>query len=304
MLNIGLPVYNGAQYITQTLDSLLSQTWEDFEIIISDNGSSDDTQNICQEYASRDPRIRYHRYPDNKGASWNFNHVYHLSDREYFKWAAHDDTCDPTYIERCLDVLKTDPSYVLAYPRTRIIDEHGVFVKDFTDDFHLEQDSPSARFWHYLKHYRHPRQCHPVFGIFRSQTLGKTGLLGNYISSDRILLGDIALRGKVAEIPEILFNSRFHAGCSVRAFSEYRDLIIWFDPTKRGKLQMQRWILLRELLRVINRVPLSLPQRTASSLLLVPWMMWNARGLGKDLVKGLLWPFINPWIKRQITVPE
>src|SRR4051812_43091384 len=98
-LSIGIPVYNGARYLRMTLDSLLAQTYRDFEIIISDNASTDDTELICRAYAARDPRVRYHRAPVNLGAPANYRRAFDLSTGDYFKWQNADDIIAPTFVE-------------------------------------------------------------------------------------------------------------------------------------------------------------------------------------------------------------
>src|SRR5208282_399437 len=99
MVSIGLPVYNGEAYLRQVLDSVLAQTFSDFELIISDNASTDCTEAICREYAAADARIRYHRQARNRGATWNFRQVALLSSGQYFLWTSHDDLLAPTYID-------------------------------------------------------------------------------------------------------------------------------------------------------------------------------------------------------------
>ena len=124
-VTIGMPVYNGERFLVETLESLLAQTYRDFEIVISDNGSTDGTRRICEAFARKDPRILYHREEENRGAAWNYNRVVALARGRYFKWAAHDDLCMPTYLERCVDALDSDPAVVLAYPDDQDIDEDG-----------------------------------------------------------------------------------------------------------------------------------------------------------------------------------
>ena len=101
-VSIGLPVYNGERYLREALDSILGQTFRDFELIICDNASTDETAAICADYAARDPRIRYHRQTHNIGATANFNHTFELARGAYFKWAAHDDVLAPTWLEKCV----------------------------------------------------------------------------------------------------------------------------------------------------------------------------------------------------------
>lgn len=104
-VSIGMPVYNGEKFIRKTLDSLLAQTFTDFELIISDNASTDSTQEICKEYAIKDSRIRYIRQSENKGGLFNFNFVLHQACGKYFMWAAHDDFWDSECVEKYVDIL-------------------------------------------------------------------------------------------------------------------------------------------------------------------------------------------------------
>jgi glycosyltransferase involved in cell wall biosynthesis len=105
-LTIGLPVYNGERYLAQALDALLAQTYQDFELIISDNASTDRTADICQEFVARDARVKYVRQRVNIGAGPNHNAVLTLARGRFFKWAAHDDVYAPTLLERCIEVLE------------------------------------------------------------------------------------------------------------------------------------------------------------------------------------------------------
>src|ERR1700693_4622631 len=110
MVSIGLPVYNGEVYLRQALDSILAQTFSDFELVISDNASTDSTEVICREYAAVDSRIRYRRQTRNRGVTWNFRQVVLLSSGKYFLWTSCDDLLAPNYVERCIEVLENDPS--------------------------------------------------------------------------------------------------------------------------------------------------------------------------------------------------
>src|SRR5207244_11742434 len=124
-LSIAVPVRNGGRFIGQTLDSLLAQNYSDFELIISDNASTDQTEAVCQAYAVRDRRIRYHRSSQDFGSARNYNYLFQQARAEYFKWAAADDLYAPEFVGRCTEVLEHDPSVVLASAKPRFIDEHG-----------------------------------------------------------------------------------------------------------------------------------------------------------------------------------
>jgi glycosyltransferase involved in cell wall biosynthesis len=210
-LSIGLPVYNGAQYLEQSLNSLLHQSYSNFELILSDNASTDSTGSICQAYAAKDKRIRYYRNEKNIGANPNFNRVFELSSGTYFKWAACDDIHDERFIERCIEVLDNEPSVVLCYTRTEQIDENGVSLGPLDFELDAASPSPNQRFYNMI-HVDH--WCFQIFGVIRSETLRKTPRLGQHYGADRVLLAEISLHGRFHEIPEYLFKRRNHGGTS------------------------------------------------------------------------------------------
>ena len=108
-VSIGLPVYNGEKYLSKTLENLLGQSFTDIEIVISDDGSSDRTQDICKEYSSKDPRVRYFRQGNNFGMPVkNFRFVLDNALGEYFMFASHDDSWNHKYIEELLNILDND----------------------------------------------------------------------------------------------------------------------------------------------------------------------------------------------------
>ena len=103
-VSIGLPVYNGERYLRESIDSILAQTFQDFELVVCDNASTDETARICEEYAERDPRVRYFRNARNIGGINNANLTFERSRGDLFRWAAHDDVCAPVLLERCVQV--------------------------------------------------------------------------------------------------------------------------------------------------------------------------------------------------------
>ena len=124
-VSIGMPVWNGEAFIRQGLDSLLEQTFGDFELIISDNASVDGTRTICEEYARLDARIRYTRNDANTGLQANFAKVLDLATAPYFMWGCHDDRWDPAYISEMVAVLDSHETVVLAGGNAGSIDQFG-----------------------------------------------------------------------------------------------------------------------------------------------------------------------------------
>ncbi|MGH9959496.1 MAG: glycosyltransferase family 2 protein, partial [Pyrinomonadaceae bacterium] len=195
-----MPVYNGENYIAEAIDSLLKQTFEDFELIIADNASIDGTEEICRSYARRDTRVRYVRNKTNIGAAKNCNLLVKISSGEYFKWAAHDDICAPDYLSRCVGILDRDPSVVLCHTQTAYVDDDGALLEadEATGAFidrhgcHWGVDTAkrmgsmkaSERFEDFLLR---TVNIFEIFGLMRRSVLEKTPLFRRYYAADRAL---------------------------------------------------------------------------------------------------------------------
>ena len=270
MASIGVPVFNGERYLEDALYSILAQTYSNFEVIISDNASTDRTQEICRDYQVQDHRIRYVRNEKNLGAARNFNRVFQLSSGEYFKWAAHDDLMDPDFLIKCVEALNRDPSVVLCYPRVRIIDESGKTLGHvhFKMD-HIASPRPQDRFKDLVMA---DIWCFEVFGLIRAKALEKTRLIAGFIASDRILRAELGLLGRFCEIPEYLFLSRDHPERSIRALPAHHLRAAWFDPNACSRVVFPHWRILLEYLKCVNRVPLSPYERRCCRVHLIRWL--------------------------------
>lgn len=265
-VTIGVPVYNGGSMFADMLESLLRQTYAAFQVVISDNASTDNTAEIARSYAARDPRVRYVRNEANIGAAPNYNRVFELAaPAPYFKWAAHDDLYGPTYLERCVQVLEDDPSVVLAYTIVDVVDETGQgrlreqasyrpgVIESYIDGLgrpgwtmgplHLaEQASPALRFSDFLNRMI---ACFPVFGVVRREALQRSTLHQSYYGSDRSLLAQLVLMGRFHQVPERLYINRYHKAASrVLSRGEQRS---WIDAKGGGRhpLLRQKWNILR-----------------------------------------------------------
>ncbi len=269
-LTIGMPVYNGANYLREALDSILAQTFEDFELVISDNASRDDTQNICRAYAARDKRIRYYRNSENIGGAANFNRVVELARGKYFRWACHDDVLEPECIEACIQVLEEDPLVILSYPLTIVIDEHGEPVPNpkHLRSLHLRSSEPHERLKGFFEQFKYGGKCDILFGVIRTDVLRRTALIGSYPSSDRILLAELALHGQFHEVQLPLFRRRDHPRTSMRAYRTMKERLAWFDPKNAGAVFLPEWQWTRAYVSAINRAGLS-PSEKARCLLVL-----------------------------------
>lgn len=261
-ITVGFPVYNGEKFIKEAIDSILNQTFKNFELIISDNASTDNTELICRDYAAQDPRIRYYRNEKNLGAAKNYNRVFELSESEFFKWANHDDIHDIQFLEKCLKALEKNSSAILAFPKSILIDEKGQHIEKLFYDLDINYTSSYKRIKRYYecswtKKIAGSKQKRtgvwmPIYGLIRAEALRKTNLIGNYISSDTILLEELALLGNFCLVPEYLFFKREHPQRSVRENLSFKERMLWFDTSKKSELVFPNWRILCEQFNVIN----------------------------------------------------
>ena len=282
-LCIGLPVYNGENYVAQAIESILAQTFADFRLIISDNASTDATEEICRSYSRRDRRIEYHRETQNRGAAWNFNRLVALADTEYFKWAAHDDLHAPEFAERCVAALDRTPRAIACYPAAYVIDEHGK-IQSLYRGAVIAAATPGGRFNVVA---RKPGLCHMAFGVIRLAALRATQLHGAYPGSDMVLLAELALRGEIVELDEPLFFWREHARRATRACGSDAELATWFAPDNAGRPPLVYWTLFANYLRTIARVPIPLAQKLLCAGVMARWFLGRARFLGAEAAHGI-----------------
>jgi glycosyltransferase involved in cell wall biosynthesis len=255
---IGIPVYNGANYLTAAIDSILAQSYGDFDLLISDNASTDGTEDICRAYARKDRRIRYIRQPRNLGAAANYNVLVRTSGSPYFKWAAHDDLLAPGFLAACVEVLDRDPTVVLASPASILIDETGAplpysperggmidgigvcwpVLPEKNDQ--LMASDPSLRFEAVMLNMV---MCVEIFGLMRRSALLRTSLQGPFGGADKVMLAQMSLLGRFWLGEETLFFRRCHAQqFSASASGTYRAA--WFSGRRESIFTQQIKLLL------------------------------------------------------------
>jgi glycosyltransferase involved in cell wall biosynthesis len=205
-VTVGLPVHNGENYLTQALDSLLAQTFTDFELVVSDNHSTDATEEICRTYAARDPRIRYLRQERNIGAIPNHNALVGEARAPYFKWAAHDDVYGPELLERCVAVLDQEPGVVLCHADKAVIDGGGTVVQEL--DYLLDTGSsdPVERFRSLVV----ADGADDEYGVMRTRVLRRVRPHDSYHHAGRPFIAEIAFQGRFHQVRERLYFRRDH----------------------------------------------------------------------------------------------
>lgn len=205
LVSVGLPVYNGGEYIRDTLDALIRQDYPNLKIVISDNASSDDTQQICQEYARRFPHVHYSRNDSNVGAARNFNKVFELSSGKYFMWAACHDLWEPTMVSRCVEPMEADPGVVLSFPLAAWIEPDGRQTEIEPSVLDTRTLDPASRFQVYLWGLRN---CYVIYGLIRADALRRTPMFMRTVAPDNIILAELSFLGPFALVPERLFYLR------------------------------------------------------------------------------------------------
>lgn len=279
-VSLGMPVYNGEEFIEEALASLLAQTYEDFELLISDNASTDRTGEICRDHASRDPRIRYRRNERNLGFAINQNSVIEHANGEFFLLTHHDDVRLPTYLERTIEVLDRDPGVVVCYTTTRDIDASGGFLPRRDPDLRVDADDHVARFRDII---RTDHICEADFGLTRVSALRETRLHGDYADSDRVLLAELLLRGRFHRLPECLFYRRAHANQSTAIAPNRQLRTVWYNPVHGDGIVLPHFRQLGEYLSAIGRAPIASGTRLSCYAAMCGWVGTNRKQLVGDI---------------------
>jgi glycosyltransferase involved in cell wall biosynthesis len=276
-LSVGLPVYNGANYLAESLEALLGQSFGDFELIISDNASTDSTPDICQHYAQQDSRIRFFRQPRNIGLCPNHNFAVEQARAELFKWASNDDLYARDLLERCVDALDGNPDVVLAHSWTAMIDSSGAVTK--ATEYPLATASPRA-----------PDRFRSLLfddggdddgGVIRTQVLRQTAMKESYHHADRTIIAELSLYGRFYQVPDWLYFRRDHPERAERACPTVRSRCANMDPRRADRLRNPLVRLYGEYIwgymSMIRRAPLSPADRRECYRNLVQWVASRAR---------------------------
>ena len=295
-LSVGLPVYNGETYVGQSIEALLGQSFEDFELIISDNASTDSTQDICRRYLKQDSRVRYIRHSRNIGLSLNHNFVLRQSRGEYFKWAAADDLYGRDLLKSCVDALDEHADVVLAHSWEAVVDEAGTVTQAM--DYPLATDSPRApdRFKGILfgssglfesgdpaapglirVDNRGVLRACDMYGVIRTPAMRKVTPLGSYHHSDRITICALSLHGRFHMTPDWLYFRRDTSDRTYNKSPKLRDRCEVNDPARKNRLLHPTARLVAEYfwayVDAIQHAPLSPADRRECYRNLTEWMM-------------------------------
>ena len=284
-VSIAMPAYNCERYIAQSLESLLGQSFGDFELVISDNASTDGTEDVCRRYAARDARVRYIRRSENIGGPGNFRYVFSQCRAPYHKWSTADDYWHPQFLDRAVAVLDAHDDVVLCYPHMRRIDLDGNPLGDYDDALHLMDDSPRARF---RELYRRLGLCNAHLGLIRRQVMLDTRLIAAHRASDYDFLGEVALRGKFWLLPEVMFFRRFHPESSswARASTEHQRR--YYDPGNRRDAGMHVTRRLLFQCGMVWRAPIGLADKLALTADVARWARYERHALVREVIAKVM----------------
>jgi glycosyltransferase involved in cell wall biosynthesis len=278
-VSFGVPVYNGHRHLRDTLDSLLAQTYSDFELIISDNASTDATPDICQEYASRDSRVQYHRQPENIGAPKNWNFVARKARGRYFKWSSASDSCRPDFLTTCVPILEDDPSIVVSFGETCYVDDEGQSVALPDRDVEVLDDSPNLRFRNICDRLSINNE---QYGLIRRDALMRTGLVRPYPHGDLVLMAELALLGKFKRVPSHVLVRRLDERDWTGMMSrEAFDSLFWPDSKPQVRFDLTRRHL--DYFRICFCHDLSLAERFKVTQYALRMAYWGRRKITAEL---------------------
>lgn len=282
-VSVGMPIYNGAATLRSAMDSLLAQSFGDFELIVSDNASTDGTWAMVEEYAARDARVVGLRQPLNIGANGNYSAVFRAARGRYFKWASSNDWCAPEFLERCVAHLDAHPDTVLVAPRTRLFEDMPETHADYSGDIALDDADPVARMVTLCSSLR---LNNAMNGLVRTDVLRRTPLIEHYQGADVVLLMQLALLGKIELLNEPLFYRRMDAATATRLMS--RDAVLRHHyPVRTWRSLFPRWRVTGGRFRALLSSGLP-PTDIARAL---PWLLretyWSSTQLRQDLIDAL-----------------
>lgn len=281
---IGLPVYNGQKYLGAAIESHLSQSYGDFILTISDNGSTDATQEICEDFARRDSRIRYQRSSENRGILWNHRQVMSAieSPEQYFRWAGADDIMGADLLQSMVGVLDSCSDVVAVMPDTKNIDEAGNIIGSMERSLDLQAADAYQRARDVLlANYQHV----VAYGLLRVSTLRAMRTKPDYIGWDPIFLWELALRGKIVQPAGPTLLRRFHAG-SISRVKKATEMRKWVEPNARAGMEFPHWTWNYEHWRALLHTPLRSREKLRITLFLARTTTWQRAALFRDVVQA------------------
>lgn len=285
LISVGMPVFNGERYLEETIRSVLSQSLDDFELIITDNASTDRTGEICTDYARQDARVVYYRNSENIGAARNYNRAFGLASARYFRWMNADDLCAPTLHELCVRALEDNPDASLVYGKTEIIDQDGELIEQYEDNLDLQETDIVERYRHFFESVG---LTNAIYGLMRTSAVRLTSLMGDgsYPAADTNFMAEMTLHGKFIELPEHLFQRRMHPKASSWNRDDDAEQIDFWNGAG-GAFQWPHWKKNFAYLRALHAAPVGRRDLWRLRLYILRRMLWIRGSLIGDVSREM-----------------
>ncbi len=281
---VGLPIYNAQKFIAAAIEAHLAQTFGDFQLVISDNASSDATPDICASYASKDDRVTVLRAPENRGLLWNHRRVMEAiqSPKQYFRWAGGDDIPEPDLFQTMVNILDTRPDVEAVVPKTKNIDDQGNIIRTLENSLDLQSEDVYERARKVLlANYQHVI----AYGLLRASTILSLRTGPNYIGWDPVFIWELALRGKMVQTEDAALRRRFHKG-SISRVKTSKELRKWVEPNHKAGVSFPHWKWAYEHFRAYLASPLTMRDRLKVGAFLGRATLWHRAELARDITQA------------------
>ncbi|MGH3853867.1 MAG: glycosyltransferase family 2 protein [Pseudonocardiaceae bacterium] len=253
LVSVGLPVCNGGEVFEGALRSVLAQEHEDLELVISDDASTDGTEEICRHYAQSDSRVRYDRQPENIGAPANVARVLHLARGTFLTWIGADDWLAPSYLSRCLERHAADDRLIVVTTQQVVLDEDGQARTCGFPGCTLASGRYLERFTEILRLLAEGcLPLNPVHGLLRWEPVAAI-LRPTMLGDGEVFAAKLALAGPWGQVPEVLT----HRGWTTSAPTTQLAVPAWQSRATNRRQY-------RELLAYLHQVPLTLAEQRAA----------------------------------------
>lgn len=262
LVSIGMPVFNGGARVGDALRSALAQTYPNLEILVSDNGSTDDTPEVVRSVAGSDPRVVVHRHDENRGGIWNWSFVLGAARGEYFAWLAHDDVLEPEFVARTADVLRGHADASVCHNHYQPVGPDGLPIGPVHVGTTATADDPRRRVAVALRAW----DLHAaIYGLVRRDLAVRSLPFPVVLSADLVYTARLAYLGKVLDVPHVLQRKSVPApGTAYRTDEQALAYLHPEDPPRPPLLARFRT------LAACARVPYDLDHDLRATLALVP----------------------------------
>ena len=293
-LSIGLAVRNGRHFVERCIESILSQDFTDFELVICDNASDDGTVAMLEDYARADPRVRLSVNHSNIGIHENMRRVLGSSRGRLFRWISADDWLEPGCLSACVRALESRPDAIGVTTWFTIHTPDGsTRYEEYRGEFPNSLD-PARRFERMLWFFHAgDAKYDPIYGMYRRDCLKRTHVVRPSERSDWLLSGELALLGPIIHIDERLVNRgrAYPRGVDRAAFRRR------LDPVRAEQLRTSPRRLYRELSALAVAADLSEAQLRRCKWALRRFLVKAAIGSGRSRVSEVLHRLLRRWAK-------